>query len=40
MRKIIAAVQVSLEGFIEGPKGEVDWAMAEHRNTSADALKH
>jgi dihydrofolate reductase len=25
MRKLIAALQVSLDGFIEGPKGEVDW---------------
>jgi dihydrofolate reductase len=25
MRKIIAALQVSLDGFIEGPDGELDW---------------
>lgn len=25
MRKIIAALQVSLDGLIEGPNGEVDW---------------
>ena len=25
MRKIIAALQVSVDGFIEGPKGELDW---------------
>lgn len=25
MRKIIAALQVSLDGFIEGPQGELDW---------------
>ena len=25
MRKIIAALQVSLDGFIEGPRGEIDW---------------
>lgn len=25
MRKIIAALQVSLDGFIEGPNGELDW---------------
>lgn len=25
MRKIIAALRVSVDGFIEGPKGEVDW---------------
>ena len=25
MRKIIAALEVSLDGFIEGPNGETDW---------------
>jgi dihydrofolate reductase len=25
MRKIIAALQVSLDGYIEGPNGEIDW---------------
>jgi dihydrofolate reductase len=25
MRKIIAALQVSLDGYIEGPQGELDW---------------
>ncbi len=25
MRKIIAALQMSLDGFIEGPNGELDW---------------
>ena len=25
MRKIIAALQISLDGFIEGPDGEIDW---------------
>jgi dihydrofolate reductase len=25
MRKIIAALQISLDGFIEGPNGELDW---------------
>jgi dihydrofolate reductase len=29
MRKIIAALQTSVDGFIEGPNGELDWAMAE-----------
>ncbi len=29
MRKIIAALQMSLDGFIEGPNGEFGWAMAE-----------
>jgi dihydrofolate reductase len=26
-RKIIAALQVSVDGFIEGPNGEMDWVM-------------
>ena len=25
MREIIAALQVSIDGFIEGPHGELDW---------------
>ncbi len=25
MRKIISAMQISLDGFIEGPMGEIDW---------------
>jgi dihydrofolate reductase len=25
MRKIIAALQISLDGYIEGPNGEIDW---------------
>lgn len=25
MRKVISAMQVSLDGFIEGPSGELDW---------------
>ena len=28
MRKIIAALQVSVDGFIEGPNGEIDWVEA------------
>jgi dihydrofolate reductase len=28
MRKMFAALQTSVDGFIEGPKGELDWAMA------------
>ncbi|HYR90993.1 MAG TPA: dihydrofolate reductase family protein [Terriglobia bacterium] len=27
MRKTFAALQTSVDGFIEGPKGELDWAM-------------
>jgi dihydrofolate reductase len=33
MRKIIAALQTSVDGFIEGPKGELDWAIAEDEET-------
>jgi dihydrofolate reductase len=33
MRKLIAALQTSLDGFIEGPNGELDWAMAEDEET-------
>jgi dihydrofolate reductase len=33
MRKIIAALQTSLDCFIEGPNGELDWAMVEDEDT-------
>jgi len=33
MRKILAALQVSVDGFIEGPNGELDWAMTEDEET-------
>jgi hypothetical protein len=33
MRKIIAALQTSVDSFIEGPNGEMDWAMAEDEET-------
>jgi dihydrofolate reductase len=29
MRKIIASLQMSLDGFVEGRNGETDWVMAE-----------
>jgi dihydrofolate reductase len=32
-RKIIAALQVSVDGFIEGPNRELDWAMTEDEET-------
>ncbi len=25
MRRVIAAIQISVDGFIEGPNGELDW---------------
>jgi hypothetical protein len=39
MRKIIAALQTSVDGFIEGPNGELDWAMAEDEETWSISLK-
>lgn len=30
MRRVIAALQVSADGHIEGPSGELDWAMPEN----------
>jgi len=38
MRKIIAALQVSVDGFIEGPKGELDWAIMEDEETWRDVF--
>jgi dihydrofolate reductase len=38
MRKIIAALQVSVDGFIERPHGELDWAMAEDEETWSDVF--
>ena len=29
MRKVILFVQVSLDGFFEGPKKEIDWNMVD-----------
>jgi dihydrofolate reductase len=36
MRKVVVAMQVTLDGFIEGPNGELDWAMAEDEETWRD----
>ena len=38
MRKIIAALQTSMDGFIEGPNGELDWTMAEDEETWRDVF--
>jgi len=38
MRKVIAALQVSVDSFIEGPNGELDWAMAEDEETWRDVF--
>jgi dihydrofolate reductase len=37
-RKIIAALEVSVDGFIEGPNGEMDWAMMEDEETWRECL--
>jgi dihydrofolate reductase len=39
MRKIIAAMQTSLDGYIEGPEGELDWAMAEDEESWNDLFE-
>src|SRR5262245_5045699 len=39
MRKAIAALQVSLDGFIEGPNGELDWTLAEDEETWRDVFE-
>jgi dihydrofolate reductase len=36
MRKVIVAMQVTLDGFIEGPNGELDWAMKEDEEVWRD----
>ncbi len=33
MRKLVLSMQVSLDGFIEGPNGELDWAVKEDEET-------
>ena len=38
MRKVIAALQVSVDSFIEGPNGELDWAIAEDEETWRDVF--
>jgi dihydrofolate reductase len=38
-RKIIAALQVSVDGFIEGPNGEMDWVMEEDEEAWNDIFE-
>jgi dihydrofolate reductase len=38
-RKIIAALNVSVDGFIEGPNGEMDWVMMEDDETWRDLFE-
>lgn len=39
MRKIIVGMQVTLDGYIEGPNGELDWAMAEDEEAWSDVFE-
>jgi dihydrofolate reductase len=39
VRKIIAALSVTLDGFIEGPNGELDWAMADDEESWKDLFE-
>jgi Dihydrofolate reductase len=38
MRKIIFESAMSIDGFIEGPHGELDWVIFEHEKCNASAL--
>lgn len=33
MRKVICSMMVSLDGYVEGPNGELDWVVSEKRAT-------
>ena len=39
MRKVILAVAVSLDGFIEGPNGEYDWCFIDQDYSLNDFFK-
>ncbi len=39
MRKVILGVAVSLDGFIEGPKGEYDWCFTDQDYGMSDFFK-
>jgi dihydrofolate reductase len=39
MRKVILGLAVSLDGFIEGPKGEYDWCFADQDYGMSDFYK-
>lgn len=38
MRKVIVDMRVSLDGFIEGPDGKLDWAVKEYEKTRKDVF--
>ena len=41
MRKVILSVMVTLDGFFQGPKGEIDWHYAdeEHHRYAVELLE-
>ena len=39
MRKVILAVAISLDGFIEGPNGEYDWCVIDQDYSFEDFFK-
>lgn len=39
MKKIILNLAVTLDGFIEGPKGEIDWLQSAGEATAEDAFE-
>ncbi len=40
MRKVILNLAVSLDGFIEGPRGEYDWCLVDQDYGMTEFLKH
>jgi dihydrofolate reductase len=40
MRKVIAKMNISLDGYVDGPNGEMDWAMASANETVDDFEKY
>jgi dihydrofolate reductase len=40
MRKVILEVAISLDGFIEGPKGEYDWCFTDQDYGQQDFFEH
>ena len=39
MRRIVAGLEVSIDGYVEGPKGELDWAMVEDEEWWREAFE-
>ena len=38
MRKVIAALQTSVDGYIGGPNKELDWAMTEDEEANTNNI--